>query len=138
MFSFAKIIENITGFIEGLNLTKRDMLSIIVVVLLVWAGLSANHYKSKANSLQAKLDLVNSEERIEKNEYKVAEGLKKIDELQKSIDNKDKELLGLYDELEGVRKMPDTKASIMEGLSDINDTEGACRDFANYGYNICN
>lgn len=134
---FIGIIKNITGFIDDLNLTKKDVAGIIVVGLLVCAGLSANHYKSKANRLQVSLDLVNSEGRIEKYEYKIAESIKKNAELQKTIDSKNAELLDLYGELKDVRKMTITRTEIMEGLGEINNTEDACNAIARAGYRIC-
>jgi len=134
---FIGIIKNITGFIDDLNLTKRDVAGIIVVCLLIFAGLSANHYKSKANRLQVSIDLISSELRIEADDNIVDKNIDEIRIIIKALKEKDLELAGLYEELDAARKKPETKTEIMEGLGEINSNEDICGMFADMGYPIC-
>jgi len=132
-----KIIENVTGFIDDLNLTKRDVLSIIVVALLVLSGISTNYYKSKANRLEASMDLISKELKIEKDEDKVASGLERIRQLKRNVHDKDGEISKLYEELETIRSSANNRETIMEELGDIGSTEDVCNAFADMGYPIC-
>ena len=134
---FIGIIKNITAFIANLNLTKKDVLGIIIVCLLIFAGLSANHYKSKANRLQVSIDLISSELRIEADDNIIDKNIEEIRRIIKALKEKDSELVGLYEELDDARKKPETKTEIMEELGEINDTKDICDMFADMGYPIC-
>lgn len=132
-----KIIENITGFVKNLNLSKKDVAGIIVVALLIATSMSANHHRSKANKLAVSLELVNSELRIDGDNNKVSDGEEKIEVLEKKIADQDAELLGLYGELDDLRKVSPTRTDIMEELGDISNTKDVCHAFADLGYPIC-
>lgn len=135
--AITEIFSNVTGFIKNLNLTKENVLAIIVVLMLVGTSWSAIHFKNKSVQLQTALTTSETERQVERDEAKENNNIEKMKKLQTEVNGKNKELVVLYRKLEKLQSIQISYQSIMEGFGNVEDTEGVCHMFADLGYPIC-
>lgn len=132
-----EIFNNVTGFIKNLNLTKKDVLGIIVACVLVISVWSAIHYKNKVTQLQTVLTTTQTELQVERDAAEENNNLEEMKKIKAEVRGKDKELITLYRKVEKLQSIEISYQSIMEGLGNVEDTEDVCKMFADNGHPIC-
>lgn len=137
MFSIAKIVEHVMGFIDDLDLSKRDVLAIICVLGFAATAWSAVHYKGKANKLESVLNFTQTTLRIERNKPKLEDNMVWINTLVEkniALDKEREDLRAAYDALTKEDAKPN---DYMEKLKDVKTTKDICDRFDDIGHSIC-
>lgn len=138
MFSIAKIVEHVTGFIKNLNLSKKDVIIIVCVLGFAAQAWSASHYKGKSNRLEAALTLSEDALQIEKDKPKLEDNLDWINRLKKDNRELDKKLQDLWTAYDALNSGGDVESKdYMEMLEYVKTVEEACKGFSDIGFDIC-
>ena len=121
-----KVVQNITGFIDDLNLSKKDILIIIAFLALAGTAWSASQYKKEANRLQTALNVSQDELRIERNKEKLEDNLEWIDKLKDANKKNVKELEVLWEKFGKLDTSAPVKSSYKEKLENVKTASEAC------------
>lgn len=135
--AIAKIISNVTGFIDNLNLSKKDVLIIMFFLIMVGTAWSSVHYKNKANHLKTALETSQTELRIERDNTKIENNNTKSNIIGNEINITEAELRDLATELKKLYGSSYSREKIMEELKNVKNTQEACKALADMGYPIC-
>ena len=130
-------ISKAVGIIKNLKLTKKDILMIIGIVILLCSIWTANYYRNEGIHLQTILSTTKKQLEIERNNPKIKQKEEEIKVLQQERARSNKELVVLYRELKNLSSIAVTYTQIVEGLGEINDTEDSCNALASIGHPIC-
>lgn len=138
MFDIVAIINNVTGFLKNLNLSKKDVVIIFCVIGIATASWSANHYRGKSNRLESALTLSEDALRIEKDKPKLEDNLDWINRLKKDNKELDKSLQDLWTAYDALNSGGDAESKkYMEILEYVKTVEEACKEFSDIGFDIC-
>lgn len=138
MFDIIAIVNNVSGFLKNLNLSKKDVVIIFCVLGIAATSLSANHYRGKSNNLKAALTLSEDALRIEKDKPKLEDNLDWINRLKKDNKELDRKLQDLWAAYDALNSGGDAEAKdYMEMLEYVKTVKEACKEFSNIGFDIC-
>jgi len=138
MFDIVAIVNNITGFLKNLNLSKKDIVIIFCILGIATTSWSANHYRGKSNRLEAALTLSEDALRIEKDKPKLEDNLDWINRLKKDNKELDKKLQDLWTAYDALNSGGDVESKdYMEMLEYVKTVEEACKGFSDIGFDIC-
>lgn len=132
MFNVIPIINNVTGFLKNLNLSKKDIVIIFCVLGIAATSWSASHYRGKSNRLGLVLKAAQKKLHIERNKEKLEDNIDWVKKLKKDNKELDKNLQDLwiaYDALNSV-----SLGSHMQRLKDVKTANEICEEFEKIGY----